>query len=759
MKINTRASESRVPRGALVALTLLAVPTTLMAQDQGGQLEEITVTAQRREQSLQDVGMSITALGSEKIREMGITDSVDIGRVAPSVVVLPTSAGSAVTISMRGISQSDFSQNQEAPNSIYVDDVYLSSGTAASFSTYDLERIEVLRGPQGTLFGRNSTGGLARFISAKPTNDAEGYAEAGYGRYNRYWFEGAISGPLSDRVRGRLAGRREQADGWMENMAPGGKDSMETDAFGVRGQIEFDVTDDFLARLAITHQRQPNHRVGTYKSRNFYVDANGMPAPQPADLDVWGTGEGNNLIGYRDPYSDNRKSAFEDDGYRKDELTSPTLTMQWTLGSTTLTSVTNYTDFSYDYYEEDDGTPIDYVRSTSHQWLHQWSQELRGTGSFGEHIWTAGVYYLDIDTFVYVDFLFPVLAGSDFAFDDYQDSRQRTRSFAPFGQVEWQLSDRLTLTTGVRYTHDSKSFDSQVYFRELGNGYSGGTGSTLFPAPGLVVYDFRHDTVGNLSKQNEGLWSGKVQFDYRPNPDTLLYAGVSRGVKGAGFNTNLGGALTNEETPFGSESVTAYEVGGKFDLLDQRLRVNGSIYYYDYKDFQGFAFNGLQGVVSNYEGTFKGAELEIQATLPGDVLLTLAGSYADTTLSDVPTVYTGVRDVKAVMAPKWVTNGSIRKDFAVGAGTLSAMWNFDYLSDRYSSIDNNPATYVSESLVHNARLTYTREDLGIEFAAFVSNISDKQRQTMVYDLISTGGYTLNVYDKPRTWGVSVRKSF
>ncbi len=743
--------------GATAFIAALAVPGLVQAQ---AALEEVVVTAQRRQQNLQDVGVSVTALGTEEIRDLGITNSMDIGRVAPGVVFTATSSGAAFsTLSIRGISQADYSPIQEAPNAIYVDEVYLSSNAAGSFGTYDLQRIEVLRGPQGTLFGRNSTGGLASFISAKPTEDFEGYTEAGYGRYGHYWLEGAVSGALSDRVRGRLSFKGEKADGWWENQTPGAGDAMETNSMGVRAQLEMDVTDNLLARLSLTYGRQPRHQVGTYKQKNFYFDANGMPRPQPASLDAWGTGAGNNLLGYRDPYADNRTGAFEDTGSTNSRLTSPTLLLQWTLGSTTIASITNLTRFRMMYNEETDGSPIDFAASHQNQKLDQFSQEFRANGTFGNHTWTAGLYYLDIDNDVFFDYYFPVLAGSDFAFDVYQQMRQKTRSIAPYGQVEWEISPTFRLTTGLRYTHDRKTFDSPVYFRELGNGYSGGTGSTVFPAPGYLVYDFREATVGKLAKQSEGLLSGKIQLDYRPADGELLYVGLSRGVKGAGFNANTGGGLTNEETPFKSESVRTIEVGGKFELLDKRLRLNGSLFHYDYNNYQGYAFNGIQGVVGNYQGSFHGADLELDASLPGNVVATFGGSYTHTNLKDVPTAYMGVHDTRAVMAPKWVANGSLRKDIPVGNALVGLNWNFNYISDRYASVDNNLATYVEGSLVHNVRVTYAMESSGLEFAAFVNNVSDKQRQTFVYDLVPTGGFTINVYDQPRTWGVSVRKSF
>lgn len=738
--------------------TALPVPATVLAQN--ARLEEIIVTAQKRQENLQDVGLSVTALSADQIQDLGITSSTDIARVSPGVVFSGSLPGGLFPVlSVRGISQSDFSPIQEAPNSVYFDEVYISANGALGFGTFDLERIEVLRGPQGTLFGRNSTGGLANFVAAKPTDKLEGYAEAGLGNFGDYWIEGAVSGPFSDRVRGRLSFRDEQADGWWENHLAGGGDSMETDAYGIRGQVEMDVTDNLLARLTLNYAKQPDHRVGTYKERNFYFDDNGVPTPQPDDVDAWGTGPGNNLIGYRDPYQDKQSGAFQDYGSFDSKSTSPTLLLRWTLPSMTVTSITNYTDFDAHYLEDTDGSPVDFAYGSQSQLVKQWSQELRANGTFGSGIWTAGLYYLDIQTKTHSAFGLPVLSGSDFAFDVYQNVTQDTKSWASYAQVDWNLTDTLRLTTGLRYTHDSKTFDSQVYFRELGNGYSGGTGSTVFPDSGLLVYDFREATVGGLAKQDEGLWSGKVQLDYKVAPDALLYAGISRGVKGAGFNTNLGAGLAAEDTPFGSESVLTYEVGGKFEFLNHRMRLNGSLYYYDYNDYQGFAFNGTQGVVGNYKGEFYGADFDFMAWLPGDVLVSLGGSYSHTQLKDVPTAYNGVRDTRAVMAPEWIANGYVRKTLQLGPGGLSLIWSFDYLSDRYASVDNNPATYARGSVIHNLRAAYEFDESGIEIAAFVNNVADADRQLFVYDFVASGGFTINSYDKPRWYGLSVRKKF
>ena len=756
-KMNKKLLSCCVKTGLIVSLVPLS--GQVYSQVTRGVLEEVTVTAQRREQNLQDVGVSATAFSNTRIRDLGISDATDIGSFSPGVQFITTSGGSTFgALSIRGVAQSDFSTNQESPNAIYIDDIYNASNAAAAFATYDMERIEVLRGPQGTLFGRNSAGGLAHFITAKPTDSLEGYAELGGGEYGQYWLEGAISGPISDRVRGRLAGKWEQADGYWGNKAPGGDDTFETDTRGARVHLEFDVTDTLLARFSASYDERPKANAGTYNGVNYYINDSGQPAPQPADLDAYGTGPGANFFGYRYSYGRGPKGEFDNVGFYENDNLLSTLMLEWSLEDVTVTSLSNYTDFNYAYLEECDGSPVDYCRGAAIQDLKQWSQEIRLTGDLGPLVWTAGVYYLDIDADASQDFLFPLFSDSDFAFDLSNIYAQKTTSWATFGQIEWQFSDAFRLIAGLRYTYDEKKFDSKVFFNELGNGYEGGTGSTIFQPP-LLVYDFSSATVGDIAEQDNDLWSGKVQLEYTASDRALLYAGISQGVKGAGFNTNIGGAITIEETPFTNESLLAYEVGGKFDLRDGSLRLNTALFYYDYSDYQGYAFNGLQGVVSNYDATMYGGEIEIEQQLPFDILVNLGLAYVDSEVEDVPNAYFGEMNQDTVLAAKWTANAMIQKIFTLDSSTIAVQWNFNFVDDYYASIENSAGTAVESSVVHNASVTWALADSGLSIRAFVNNLTDEDRQTFRYDLISSGGYVVDQYAKPRWAGISVRKSF
>lgn len=751
-------------KGKLLAYTVLSAGITVSgaAQAQDSLGNEIVVTAQKREQNVNDVGISITAVSGEQLRDAGVRESKDILRVAPGVLLDSVSSGGlASNLTIRGIAQSDFSPTQESPNSIYIDDVYIASSSAAAFPMYDLERVEVLRGPQGTLFGRASSGGLAHFISRGPTDYLEGFASIEYGRFNSINAEAAVSGPLTDSVRARVAGRFEDADGWWKNLAPGGEDTFENKFFGIRGAVEADLGENLVATATVSYDKKPRHNEGLYKGVVTYVDpVTGRPAPLPEDVDGNGTGPGLDFVGYRDPYKNAQTSEFNNVGFFENEKFSSTLKLEWDLNGVDITSITNYTDFSFAYLEDCDGGPIDYCNYGLGQSLDQFSQELRatGTGADGKLLWTMGLYYLNIDTDAYISFAYPLLSGSDFSFSDINEISQTAESYAAFGQLEYELSDNLTAIFGLRYTHDKRSIDSKVFYLELGNGYFGGTGTVVYDPP-LLDYDFSRATVGNLSKLSDDLWTGNVQLNYEPNPDTLLYARVARGQKGPGFNTNVAGALTIDETPFGAETVWAYEAGTKLGVFDGRAQLNVSAYYYDYSDFQGYTFVAFQNIVSNYDGRFYGGELEISGRPIDSLYFSLGASYLRSKIYDVPTFYSGIRDQEGSLAPRWTVNGLISKTFSVGADKIGIQWSFDFVDDRYAAIDNNLATLVEGSFVHNARITYQLSDPDIEFAAFVDNISDVDRANYAFDLTVTGGNSVYSYAKPRWWGVSARINF
>jgi iron complex outermembrane receptor protein len=741
---------------ALVAGLLVTVPAQLAF---GEALQEILITAQKREQSLQSVGVSVSALTADDLREAGVTGPLNLGQAVPGLQMNSASGGGyGGQLTIRGISQSDYSPHQESPNSMYIDDIYISAPNEQVAQMFDIQRVEVLRGPQGTLFGRNSTGGLVNFITAKPTKEFEGYVNLDGGSFSLFRGEGAVSGSLTDKIQGRLSAAIQSNDGYNKNhIVPEQRDLNDTHFYGVRGQLAAEITDTLTVLASITY-RDDDTREGFYSHLVTFPDpANGnRPGPLPPNVDFWGTGPGNDLQGYRDPYAQTTEGEVDFVGFLKRSITSPTLRFDWKLGSSaTLTSLTNFTTMRFRYDENCDGAPQFTCRDPFRQDLDQWSQELRVNGTYDKLTWVGGFYALSIHSLGTGAFSSPFYADGPFAFDSFNNINQRLFTYAIFGQGEYLFTDHWRATLGLRVTRDEKSFSSQAYLNQLGNFVDS---FDTFNPPELI-YDFSPATVGSAAIQKKTDWSGKIQIDYIINDKSLLYVSVSRGIKGPGFNANAGGGTTIEQTPFKGESVYVYEFGEKLTLLNDRLRVNGAGYYYDYTNFQAYqlALTGVTPVVTNNDAKFVGGELEITAR-PIDGLDFRGGmTYLDSAVYKVATAQIGVVTQQASDAPRWVANWSVRYAFPIAKGTLALQYTGDYIADKFHSVDNIPAVLVNGSVGHNARASYSWDKW--ELAAFVNNFTNENRQSAAYDLTASYGYAVQTYQPPRWWGGSLRYSF
>lgn len=727
-------------RPLMLAMLGVFVPEIAHAQSV---TDEIVVTAQRREESLDKVGVSVTAFSAEQMQALGLGRATDVAQFSPGVVMESTAgAGLNATLTVRGVAATDFSPNQESPNAIYIDDIYVASSYASNFTFFDLERVEILRGPQGTLFGRNSTGGLANFITRKPTDTLDGYVMATYGSYDQLRLEGAIGGPLADGVRVRLSGATDYNDAWWKNSA--GRDTNEQKFWGLRGQVIADLSENFTADLSVSYDKNPKARNGVYSPEPVYVDpATGEIAPLPADLDHYGTGPGNDKLGSGAPGKNRRRGAFGDFGYLTKEKASPTLRLSWQVGEgVELSSLTNYTWFQYGYREDCDSTIVEACDFISGQDLNQWSQELRLSKTGDRLNWTAGAYYLNIK-----QDNFQVFNSISDDFTIINDFSQDVESISAFGQFDYLLTEKLRFTLGARVLRDTKKFSSIATFGVFDD-----------PAP-TVEYNFSKSTVGDLARSSKTDWTGKFQLDYIASNDALLYGSFARGVKGAGFNTNVAASLTIDETPFKGETVYAYEVGAKLKFFDRKLRINSSAFYYDYRNFQAFQFQGIQSFVTNEDAYMYGAETEIAATPMRGLDLLLGVSYLKTKVKDVAKFDGAIEDQRALNAPTWTINGLMRKAFDIGPNEISFQYSFSYASKRYSSVDNNYATLLNSATIHNARVSYDIKDMDLQISAFCNNFTNTYKALSAFDYSTSYGIKISTYNSPRWFGLEIRKNF
>lgn len=758
------ATRNGIPGLSFAVVALMTVPGLLQAQQV---LEEIRVTAQKREQALQDVGVSVSALTGDFMRDAGVTGPLTLALAVPAVQFNSASGGNyGMQLTIRGIAQSDYSPHQESPNSMYIDDVYVSAPNAQSAQMFDLERVEVLRGPQGTLFGRNSTGGLVNFIVTKPTAETtNGYLNATVGDYSTIRVEGAIGGALSDNVRGRLSGLYARNDGTYDNHLAGQDDIFELDFYGIRGQLEFDVTDNLTARVSVSYLEDDDSD-GGYSHFSSYFDADGRPAPLPPDVDYWGTGPGNDAQGYRSPYN-GPDGEVAPVGYLKRDITSPTVVLIWDLGDVQLTSITNYTTMNFDFDESCSGAPQWTCRDPFSQDLRQWSEEIRFGGGDEQFTWVAGLYALGIDSDSTGGFSSPYYAGGDFAYDVFNNISQRTDTYAIFGQGEWRFADKWRGTLGLRVTRDEKTISSQAYIREIGDfDLTTLDPSTVYDPPIFAPdpltgedYDFSQATVGDLATHDDTDVSGKIQLDYVASDSTLIYASISRGIKNGGFSGNSGGTTTIAATPFDKEQVLVYEIGEKMTLLEGRMQLNGAAYYYDYKDYQGYQLNseiGISPTVVNADAKFSGVEFEVIARPIDGLDLRAGANWLQSEVKDVETTI-GVLDQDAADAPEWAANWLVRYAWPVGPGEFAIQYSGDYIDSKFHSVDNAPVFRVASSTGHNARISYAFDNWDV--AAFVTNFTDEERQNAAYDLTASFGSGIRTWSPPRQVGVSARYKF
>lgn len=694
-------------------------------------LGEIVVTAQKREQNIQQVSLAISALGREALADLGRQDMAALATKLPSLQVLAFSPTLTV-FNIRGVSQNDFADTQEAPIAFYNDEVYVSALGAIAGQTYDLERVEMLRGPQGTLFGRNATGGLVQIVSAKPTRTLAGFLTVTGGSYGQLATEGAISGPLSDALRARLSFTTEHRGGYIKNSV--GKDIGNARFYAGRFQLAGDVGAGGSFNLKIQGMRNDNERNGgLYSHRTAVANADGLGEYVGRNDNPFATCPGCDVFGYVQAGTNPFRVAFNGPNNFSRTYWSATLRYEQDLGAATLTSISDYQYLRKRYGEDADMSPASIFRYPTAQNLDQYSQELRLSGNSDTLNWVLGGYAIKI------------VSKNDYntdlsaiGLDEVYGGRLETVSFAGFGQVEYSFSDQLSLVGGLRYSADRKTVD----FTHSENG--------------TVDFTFNRASVGKLARQKFDDYSGKVGVNFKPDEDTLIYASVNRGIKGGGFGTpafNPGDLTT---IPFKEEVLTDYEAGVKL-TLGRSTHLNLAAFYYDYQDYQAFELVNIALAVRNKDATIKGAELEFN-TRPADGLyLSAFATYLDSKVKDVVLPSGRITDTRMPQAPKLSVGGLVRYEIALGDDSLALQTDWKYDGAQYFSTFNAPVDRQAGRIVGNARATYAFADRRWEIAAFVTNLTDKEYKLYNLDLSGPFGFTQQTYARPRWFGASVTR--
>jgi iron complex outermembrane receptor protein len=720
---------------SVLGLLVLVSPALLAS----GLLEEVIVTAQKRQESIQNVGISITAFSADQMRELGFTDSTRIAAMSPGVQINYPNGLSSFSFSVRGVTQSDFSDHQEAPVSVYIDEVYISQMPSAGFQLFDMERVETLRGPQGTLFGRNATGGLIHFVTQKPFDKFSAYSEITYGDYDQLGFEGAVGGPLSDIISARASIKTNQHDGYIDNGS--GPDGNEQKNYAGRLQtlLKLGERGDFLLSI-----RGAKNDVDTPQ---YWKNAAATVGPTGVGVFINGDVSGEVHAG-----NWNMAGGWDIETY------STSGTLNWNFDNLTLTSITDYSDLDKTYLADaDEGANSTLLHFGADNNVRQFSQEVRISSTAESALrWVAGFYFLDIEGDYKSSFVAPgTIAFLGFAPLNgvYNTFSTDTQSRALFGQLEYDITPAWTITAGLRWTEDDKNFD---YLNNLAL-----TADVLNPLPVppavlVPIGAFNETMNGDQAKIDAGMWSAKAALNWQSTDDLLYYVSWNRGIKAGSFNAPVF-SLPANEMKFDEEVLNAYEIGMKVSLLNNRLRINAATFYYDYDDIQAYQLEGFTQVIRNKDGDSKGAEIEIAAT-PADNLDMLFGvSYLDATIKDVAAGFVTI-DAHPQMAPMWNLSGLLRYQWSAFGGTMALQGDFNYLSKHYFDIANSDVIKQDGYMVGNARLSYRTQDEKWEASAFVRNIDNESYATWAYDIAALTGVIEKSYGMPRWWGISLRYS-
>lgn len=731
--------------------------TTAMAQETAG-IEEIIVTAQRREQNLQDIPISISVFTSEQMEDLRINQPADLATYTPGLYVSTGIAGNPI-FSLRGIGMNNNESNQNPAVTPYIDQVPLPSIAMMGFQMFDLERVEILKGPQGTLYGRNVTGGAINFITRKPSQEFDSSFSATYGRLNLIEIEAAVGGGLSDNLAGRLAVHSITRNGWqtlITGIQPGDVDSNngEVDRQSARGSLLWTPSETFDLHFVLDYGKGDSETLGYKHAGTSLRTDPGVPCSyvttgirneqECASFAIIRTGNGGepvtgDLLAFSDPDEPPRTVFGNFTRGNIDDVRSWGIsnTMNWILGRTVLTSVTGYRNMDRSFGFSN-GVPFLLDDTFRELEIDVFTQELRlaSDASWGKFQWVVGVYYGKdkIDDTILFDFrdhrLFSGLFNSTFY--------QKTRDLAVFGHLEYQLNDQFRLIGGLRFT------DEDRFFR-----YSGS-----IVGPGPVPIPFFEDTVDASEP------TGKLGVDWTPNQDMLVYFSISRGFKGPGFPATISFS-EQQSAPFDTETLWAYELGMKSTLADGKLQLNAAAYYYDWKDFQATTAVDREGirliVLANAgDAEVYGVEAEVSWYATDEFILRAAVNIMEAEIK------TGeFKGDTPVQSPSFssMIMASWRPNTTFGSFQPFINVDYSYRSKIELALPNNIADAQSGYGLLGLRAGIVSADGQWEFSVWGRNLTNKLYLAQSFGGDSTFLSGRLVYADPRMYGATLRFTY
>ena len=740
-------NEKRGSRNLLIAAAVAAVlPAPVLAQEAGvASLQEIVVTAQRREESLQDVPVAVSAFSEETMERIQATDSTGLQGIVPNLnIVQGRGSSNATNIYIRGIGQPDALQTFDPAVGFYVDDVYFSRIRGTQLELYDIERIEVLRGPQGTLYGKNTIGGALRVITKRPGQEFEGLAQATVGDYDQVEGRLSLSGPLSDTLSGGVSVLRAKRGGYVTN-----PDTNE----------EYNDRDVFAGRVALAWN--PADNVTVDWTADYSKEDNAMVLGQP--LNTLTT-----LIGVPILVLPTEVPKFDFTATPTPGLPNSTklthegtsLDIAWDISDAlTLRSITAYRKLEYTDYIDIDATYIETGDVLVDVDQDQTSQEFQvNWGSGGWNV-VGGLFYMkeDIESHqeAYADDLLGSFLGGGTFLRTIDDALENT-SWAAYANVTYALTERLNLGAGVRYTDETKDYARST------STFSSNPIFAADPAFAFTIKDTWTDT------------SPMVSMDFQATDNVMVYGRVAQGFKSGGFN----GRANNpgEQAPYDPEEVISYEIGLKSDWPDSAVRANLAVFYNDYKDFQarvsgtttdpGTGLPSPELTVLNAGSLdIYGAELELSYQPSEALLLDAQVGYLDAEYGEFDDVrFTNFDGSRAFQEPAFSPELTARLGAAyewslAEHGSLRLAGSARFRSRMALSVDNTPVNsdveidglFQDDYWVYDASLMWTLADGRLSVSLNGRNLSDEVYRTDGQEFSSVGNIRTAYYGAPRTF--------
>jgi len=778
-----------------IGLSLAALSATVPAYsaDEGG-VQEIVVTAQKRSQNVQDVGIAMQAFTGDQLKELGIRDSPSLAAITPGVFTSGALAGQNTQYTIRGVTQNDFNDITESPNAVYLDDGYIATAQGQTFALLDVDHVEMLKGPQGTLFGRNATGGAIQFVSNKPSFDGySGYLDTRTGLLDtpanalEETAEMALGGPVSDKVAARIALKFDERGNYLENKYPqdivgntvgGGAGANEggTNTFVGRFSMLYKPTEDFSSLVSfngahVTVPTAPYEGVNTIAELNsagkminaFKISPTDTRNSIAANGSDGGSDEGNTGVfipsaprpvpggdfsGYLPtkygPWVVSSEFAYKNAGH------TDTYGADWhnswnILDSLVLTAVTDYKKYNkllFTNLDTGPSGPLDQTANFAGDDAWSFSQEMRLNGSFDKVNWQTGVYYLLIDNASTNGLRIPQVP-----LDVESLAQLRTNSVSVFGQGDWNFAEKWTVVAGLRGIEEYKKYHFQQAL------YAAPSPLDVTVGAPFALIGPNPDGSAYSKSTNSPMWAGKFQLEYRPQPDVLFYAGANRGVKAGSFNAQIAGGLGFPESyiQYKPEELLNTEGGFKTSLFNKKVQLDASVYHYDYHNYQAFLFTGVSGVVINRDAGTTGAEVSLQASPFKGMNVILSGAATHSRVYDVPLLVgtSLTATVQPTYAPPYQADLALRYSHDFHGGTLSETFNTSYSDGWYYNLRN----FAADRFPH-----YFKENIGVswidgsghwEGALNVENLSDAHIGNIGYDLASFCGCNTVSYQLPR----------